>query len=170
MNFSARRILIIGAALTALHASPANARDLGIDLETLLKGLSTHASAAGAPLKMKKVGCRENKKPGDPTQKIMSCSHLLGPGKLIITNADPAGPLLDVSTQRWEAGANGPAANMMSWLASTLAGGAPADHMANANSAVEKAAKNKTSATEIGPTAFYVMDFGSSMVISVSPK
>ena len=71
------RIIACAAAFTALLATPATAKDLGMDLETLLKGLSSHAAAANAPLKIKKVGCRENKKPGDASKKIMSCSHLM---------------------------------------------------------------------------------------------
>ncbi|MEM7429874.1 MAG: hypothetical protein AAF441_27715 [Pseudomonadota bacterium] len=160
--------LFTAAAFAALFASSANAADLGLNVETLLKGLTENAQTAGAPLKVKKVGCRENKKPGDATKKIMSCSHLVGAGKVLITNADPSGPLLDVSTQRWKAGADGPAVQMMSWLAGTLTGTPAAGHTATANKAVETAITNRTSATTIGDYTFTLLDFGNSIMINVS--
>lgn len=164
------RVAAWAACLLLTTAGPADARDLGIDLETLLEGLTTHAAAAGMPLEVKKVGCRNNPKPGDATKTIVSCSHLLGPGKILITNADPSGPLLDINTQRWAAGADGPAVKMMTWLAAVLTGQPPSSHDASANGAVTGAAANKTSSTDIAGYAFVMMDFGNSMVISVSPK
>ena len=168
MKRSATRFLSIAAMLVSLSATPTQAGDLGIDLSTLLKGLNERAAAAGSAFKVRKIGCRENKKPGDASKKIVSCSHVLGPGKILITNADPAGPLLDVNTQRWEAGSNGPAVNMMSWMAGVLTSTPSENHTASANQAVKKAQANKTSATDVDGFNFVMMDFGNSMVISVS--
>ena len=168
------KVLVRAAALSAClllaMAGPASAKDLGIDLKTLLEGLTQHAAAAGKPISVKKVGCRENPKPGDASKKIVSCSHLLGPGKVLITNADPSGPLLDINTQRWAAGADGPAVEMTTWLSAVLSGQPPANHAAGANDAVKKALADKTSSTDIAGYAFNMMDFGNNMVISVSPK
>ena len=168
MKSSTLRFLAVAAATLTLSAPSAQARDLGLNLDDLLKNLTNSAAAAGSPLKTKKVGCRENKKPGDATKTIISCSHLLGTGKILITNADPSGPLIDVNTQRWDAGDNGPAANMVSWLAAALTKTEPASHMATSNKAVKQAQANKTSATDIDGFSFVMMDFGNSMVISVS--
>ncbi len=158
------------AAFAAAFATPANAKDLDLNVDTLLKGISQNAEAAGALLKVRKVGCREDKKPGDAGKMIMSCSHIAGPGKIVITNADPSGPLVDISTQRWKAGTDRPAVQMMTWLAGTLTGTPAAEHQGTANKAVESAVADKTSATTIGTYTFYLMDFGNSIVISVPPS
>ena len=162
--------LITAAAFAALSTLPANASDLGLSVDTLLKGLTDNAQASGTSLTPKKIGCRENKKPGDPSMTITSCSHMIGPGKILITNADPSGPLLDISTQRWKAGTDGPAVQMISSLAATLTGTPVDGHRPTANKAVQSAIANKTSATTIGAYTFYLMDFGNSIVISVSPS
>lgn len=161
--------LLTAATFAAFFSLPANAANLGLTIDTLLKGLNENAQAAGSSITAKKVGCREGKNPMNPSQKVTTCSHVIGDGKVLISNSDLSGPLIGINTQRWEAGTDGPAVQMTTWLASAVTN-TPADsHKAAANKAVEEAVANKTSSMQAGDYTIYLMDFGNSIAITVSP-
>lgn len=161
-----RRIWIIMTFLLfGLSLGTANASDLGISIEGLLEKLEVSAAADGVQLEVRKVACAENPKPGDESKKIVSCSHGLGNSRVLITNADPSGAVLDIATQMWPE-ANAAAA--VSWLAGALNGNSASDHSAVAVKLVAEAKSANLSSGVIGMGEFFVMSSGPNYMISVS--
>ncbi len=95
---------LAGATLTAmalLSATPAMAQNLGLTIGQLIERLGAAADAAGTPLEFREPSCLENDKPGSPGEKIVSCTHMMGDGRLLISNAEPERPLTDIATRPW---------------------------------------------------------------------
>lgn len=148
-----------------VSGSVAQASDLGVSVEELLGMLETSAAADGVGLEIKKVACAENPMPGDESKKIISCSHGLGDSRVLITNADPSGPLLDLATQMWP---EGNAAAAVSWIAGALNGNGASDHSAVAAKLVAEAKAANLSSGVIGKGEFFIMSSGPNFMISVS--
>lgn len=151
-----------------LLAQPATAADLGLDLDLLLQRLDGAATASGATFKAAKLACAENPMPGNADQRIVSCTHSLGGGKMLITNAATEGPLIDIATQTWAGGEDGPAVDMIAWLAAAANDAAPGDYRAPANALVSDATANDTATANLGKASFFVMAMGGELVIAVS--
>lgn len=143
----------------------AQASDLGVSVEELLGKLETSAAADGVSLEIQKVACAENPMPGDATRKIVSCSHGLGDSRVLITNADPSGPLLDIATQMWPEDS---AAAAVSWIAGALNGNGAGDHSAVAAKLVSQAKAANLSSGVIGKGEFFIMSSGPNYMITVS--
>ena len=164
------RSIFVGGLFILLATSPVYSADLGITLDTLLEKFKAEAASQQITLEIYKLNCAENPKPGDPSKKIISCSHGLGGRSLIITNADPSGPLHDIATQMWDGGKNGDAAKVMAALAASLNGGNSSDYLDQTNAAVEKATTENVATLAVGSAEFIAMSIGKQLMITVSPK
>ena len=149
----------------ALLSAPAQASNLGLSLDDLLTRLQASAKSDGVSLSIEKLFCGENPMPGDATKKIMSCSHTLGDGKMIITNTDPAGPLIDINTQRWS---KDEAPKMVSWIAGAINNDDAAGHVEAAAKMITEAKASNIGAGTLGKGEFSVLSMGEDFVISVS--
>lgn len=73
-------------------------------IDQFIERVGAAANAAGTTLEFRELSCLENDKPGSPGEKIVSCTHMMGDGRLLISNAEPEGPLIDIAIQPWGAG------------------------------------------------------------------
>ncbi len=156
--------------MVLLSVSPLQAQNLGLTIDQLIERLGKASNAAGVPLEFKKLSCIENEKPGSPDEKIVSCSHMLGSGRLLITNSQPGGPLIDIATQPWEGSENGPGAMMISWIAAAINGGEPAQYGPAANSLVNVATTRGSGDAAIERVYFAVLDLGGKLTITAHAK
>lgn len=151
-------------------AAPLQAGTLGLSVDQLIERIRTASEAAGAPLSFQELACMENPKPGDATQTIASCTHSLGDGRLLITNAEPSGPLLDISTQPWEGGSGGPGAAMISWIASAINDAASTSYREAADDLAQTATASGNGSATMGNVAFYVLDFDGKLTITAQAQ
>ena len=158
--------LVVGLLLSA---APAGAQNLGLNVDQLIERLGASASAAGEPLEFRELSCVENEKPGSPGEKIVSCSYMMGEGRLLISNAEPEGPLLDIATQPWDGGENGPAAMMIAWIAAAINEGDPAEYGPEANAMVNAVASDGNASASLGKAGFVVFELGGDLTITAHP-
>ncbi|GAA6203168.1 hypothetical protein [Aquicoccus sp. SU-CL01552] len=149
---------------------PVQAGTLGLSVDQLIEKISAASEAAGAPLSFQELACMENPKPGDATQMIVSCTHSLGDGRLLITNAEPSGPLLDISTQPWEGGSGGSGAAMISWIASAINDAASPSYREAADDLANTATASGNGSATMGNVAFYVIDFDGKLTITAQAQ
>ncbi len=168
-----RALRLAGAPLTAaalLSATPAMAQNLGLTVDQLIERLGAAANAAGAPLEFRELNCLENEKPGNPDEKIVSCSYMMGEGRLLISNSEPEGPLIDIATQPWGGGENGPAALMIAWISAAINEGEPAEYGPAANALVNAVASDGNGNASIGKAGFFVLDLGGDLTITAQAQ
>lgn len=158
--------VVAGLASTA----PVQAQNLGLTVDQLIERISAASEAAGDPLSFQELACMENPKPGDETQTIASCTHSLGDGRLLITNGEPSGPLLDISTQPWEGGSGGPGAAMIYWIASAINDGASSSYRDAADDLAKTVAASGNGSATMGQAAFYVFDFDGKLTITAQAQ
>ncbi len=165
-----RRSVKLAAASLAtaalLSATPVMAQNLGLSVDQLIERIGKAANAAGAPLEFRKLNCLENEKPGSPDQKIVSCTHMMGAGRLLISNSEPGGPLIDISTQPWGGGENGPAAMMIAWISAAINDGDPTEYGPAANALVNAITSGGDGSASIGQAGFFVLDLGGKLTIT----
>ncbi|KFB09021.1 hypothetical protein [Nitratireductor basaltis] len=163
-----RRNILHMAAIAVGLALPlsAQAQNLGLTLDQYIAGFEAASKAAGDPLSAQQLSCMENAKPGDGAQKIVSCTFTLGGGRLLITNADPDGPLLDIATQPWP-GETG--AQIISWIAGAINEADPSTFSAAAEDLAEAVAAKGEGTATLGRSNFYVLDLGGNMTITAQP-
>lgn len=155
-----RSTLVTFLGLAGLAASPAAGQSLGLDLATFIGRLDVTS---------KELACMENPKPGDDSQIIVSCTHSLGDGRLLISNSQPDGPLIDIATQPWTA-SDGSAANMVASIAAALGGGQASTFIEPSRKLVDGALADGSAGGEIGPAAFYLLDFGGKITITTQAR
>lgn len=154
------------AAAVLLSTMPAMAQNLGLSVDQLIEQLGSAAEVAGQPLEFRELSCIENEKPGSSDQKIVSCTHMLGNGRLLITNSEPDGPLLDIATQPWEGGENGAGAMMIAWIAAAINDGEPDEYGPAANELAGAATSGGDGSATIGEVSFFVLDLGGDLTIT----
>ncbi len=152
--------------MVLLSVSPVMAQNLGLSVDQLIERISRAANAVGKPLKFRKLNCLENEKPGSPDQKIVSCSHTMGSGRLLISNSEPEGPLIDIATQPWDGGENGPAAMMIAWISAGINDGNPNEYGPAANALVNAVTARGDGSASIGKVNFVVLDLGGKLTIT----
>ncbi|GEM_PF-3020195 len=168
-----RAVRFVAGSLVAvflLSTTPVMAQNLGLTIDQLIERLDAAADAAGAPLEFRELNCLENEKPGSPDQKIVSCSHMMGQGRLLISNAEPEGPLIDIATQPWGGGENGPAAMMIAWISAAINEGDPAEYGPAANALVNTVASDGNGSASIGKAGFFVLDLGGDLTITAQAQ
>lgn len=152
--------------MVLLSMSPVQAQNLGLSVDQLIERLGSAAETADQPLEFREPGCIENEKPGSPDQKIVSCTHMLGSGRLLITNSEPDGPLLDIATQPWDGSENGTGAMMITWITAAINGGEPSEYGPAANALVSAATSGGDGNATMGKVGFFVLDLGGKLTIT----
>ncbi len=162
--------LYTAAATSVLAASlmmaPLQAQNLDLSVDQLIERIGEMADGAGETLEFKELSCVENDNPANPDEKIVSCTHMLGEGRLLISNAQPEGPLLDIATQPWDGGENGPGAMMIAWIAAAINDGDPSEYGPMANALVSTTAAEGMGDASIGQVSFFVIDMDSKLTIT----
>ncbi|MCD7058640.1 hypothetical protein [Pelagibacterium xiamenense] len=164
-----RNTLLIAALAASCWPLPAHAQTLGLTTEQFIAGIEAASQTTGEPLSFQELACAENPMPGDATKTIVSCTFTLGGGRLFITNAEPDGPLLDISTQPWAGGEGGAGSQMISFIAATINDADPSAFRADAESLIETVADNGDGSATMGQISFYVLDFDGNLTITAQP-
>lgn len=168
-----RSVLSIAAPLTVgvlLTTAPVQAQNLGLTIDQLIEQVSAASGAAGEALSFEEQRCVENPKPGDKTQTVISCLHRLGEGATLITNAEPEGPLLSISTRPWDGGEGSSGALMISWIASAINDSVPSDWRDSADSLVVTAVADGVGSATMGRVDFTVLSSDGRLTIGATPN
>lgn len=170
-----RLIFSIAAPLTVgilLTTAPVQAQNLGLTIDQLIEQVGAASDAAGETLSFQEQRCVENPKPGDKTQTIISCLHRLGERRTLITNAEPEGPLLNISTAPWDGGEGSSGAMMISWIASAINDSETSTWRDSADSLVNTAAAaaSGVGSATMGRVDFTVLDSDGKLTIGATPN
>ena len=159
--------LVVGLLLSG---APVQAQNLGLTIDQLIERVGAAADAAGTPLEFRELNCLENDRPGSPDQKIVSCSYMMGEGRMLLSNSEPEGPVIDIATQSWDGGENGPAAMMIAWISAAINEGDPAEYGPAANALVDAVASDGNGSASIGKAGFFVLELGGDLTITAHPQ
>lgn len=166
-----RSVFPIAAPLTLgilLTTAPVQAQNLGLTIDQLIERVGAASDAAGETLSFQERRCVENPKPGDKTKTVISCLHRLGEGRTLITNAEPEGPLLNISTRPWDGGEGGAGALMISWIASAINGSEPSAWRDAADSLVDTAAADGVGGSTMGRIDFTALASNGKLTIGAT--
>lgn len=166
-----RSIYSIAGLLTVgilFATAPVQAQNLGLTVDQLIGKVGAASDAAGETLSFEKQRCVENPKPGDKTQTVISCLYRLGERRTLITNAEPEGQLLNISTRPWVGGEGSSGALMISWIASAINGSEPSAWRDAADSLVNTAAADGAGSATMGRVDFTALDSNGKLTIGAT--
>jgi hypothetical protein len=157
-------------AANLLAIAPVQAQNLGLTADQLVEQITAASNTAGKTLRFEQHRCAENPKPGDNTQKVISCLYRLGERRTLITNAEPEGSLLNISTRPWDGGEGSSGALIISWIAATINGNEPVDWDEAADSLLKTAAADGVGGATMGRVDFTVLDSNGKLTIGATPN